>query len=140
MARTIETVEGGGLIIFLLKTMDSLRQLHSITMDVHSRFLSLTFFGILLILNTIFYSQIIIPYILWWIWVCGVKKKCQWKFKMFIRQKEHYNSIGVFSVVLQSWENTMGSRSIRAPAQGNKHRNILTFFYKVLYLYNNEAF
>lgn len=37
MARTIETVEGGGLIIFLLKTMDSLRQLHSITMDVHSR-------------------------------------------------------------------------------------------------------
>ncbi|XP_060806182.1 RNA cytidine acetyltransferase [Amyelois transitella] len=38
MARTIETVEGGGLIIFLLKTMDSLRQLHSITMDVHSRF------------------------------------------------------------------------------------------------------
>ncbi|XP_061380876.1 RNA cytidine acetyltransferase [Danaus plexippus] len=38
MARTIETVEGGGLIIFLLKTMNSLRQLHSITMDVHSRF------------------------------------------------------------------------------------------------------
>ncbi|CAG9782247.1 unnamed protein product [Diatraea saccharalis] len=38
MARTIETVEGGGLIIFLLKTMDSLRQLHSISMDVHSRF------------------------------------------------------------------------------------------------------
>ncbi|XP_049878626.1 RNA cytidine acetyltransferase [Pectinophora gossypiella] len=38
MARTIETVEGGGLIIFLLKTMDSLRQLHSITMDVHARF------------------------------------------------------------------------------------------------------
>ncbi|OWR49342.1 Polycomb protein l [Danaus plexippus plexippus] len=37
MARTIETVEGGGLIIFLLKTMNSLRQLHSITMDVHSR-------------------------------------------------------------------------------------------------------
>ncbi|KAJ2945204.1 hypothetical protein O0L34_g9274 [Tuta absoluta] len=38
MARTIETVEGGGLIIFLLKSMDSLRQLHSITMDVHARF------------------------------------------------------------------------------------------------------
>ncbi|XP_026330911.1 RNA cytidine acetyltransferase [Hyposmocoma kahamanoa] len=38
MARTVETVEGGGLIIFLLKSMDSLRQLHSITMDVHSRF------------------------------------------------------------------------------------------------------
>ncbi|XP_061717144.1 RNA cytidine acetyltransferase [Cydia pomonella] len=38
LARTVETVEGGGLIIFLLKTMDSLRQLHSITMDVHSRF------------------------------------------------------------------------------------------------------
>ncbi|XP_038218935.1 RNA cytidine acetyltransferase [Zerene cesonia] len=38
MARTIETVEGGGLIIFLLKSMNSLRQLHSITMDVHQRF------------------------------------------------------------------------------------------------------
>uniref|UniRef100_A0A2A4JQT3 RNA cytidine acetyltransferase n=1 Tax=Heliothis virescens TaxID=7102 RepID=A0A2A4JQT3_HELVI len=38
MARTVETVEGGGLIVFLLKSMDSLRQLHSITMDVHSRF------------------------------------------------------------------------------------------------------
>lgn len=37
MARTIETVEGGGIIIFLLKTMSSLRQLHSIAMDVHSR-------------------------------------------------------------------------------------------------------
>lgn len=38
MARTVETVEGGGLIVFLLKSMDSLRQLHSITMDVHSRY------------------------------------------------------------------------------------------------------
>ncbi|CAD0203499.1 unnamed protein product [Chrysodeixis includens] len=34
----LQTVEGGGLIVFLLKSMDSLRQLHSITMDVHSRF------------------------------------------------------------------------------------------------------
>ncbi|XP_077287294.1 RNA cytidine acetyltransferase l(1)G0020 [Arctopsyche grandis] len=38
MARTIETVEGGGLVIFLLKSMTSLKQLHSIAMDVHSRF------------------------------------------------------------------------------------------------------
>lgn len=38
LARTVETVEGGGLILVLLKTMDSLRQLSSLSMDVHSRF------------------------------------------------------------------------------------------------------
>jgi N-acetyltransferase 10 len=38
LARTIETVEGGGLVILLLKTVKSLRQLFSLTMDVHSRF------------------------------------------------------------------------------------------------------
>jgi N-acetyltransferase 10 len=38
LCRTIETVEGGGLVIFLVKTMASLQQLYSITMDVHSRF------------------------------------------------------------------------------------------------------
>jgi N-acetyltransferase 10 len=38
LARTIETVEGGGLIIFLLKTVKSLKQLYTLTMDVHSRF------------------------------------------------------------------------------------------------------
>ncbi|CAB3250902.1 unnamed protein product [Arctia plantaginis] len=38
MARCIETVEGGGLIVFLLQTMNSLKQLHSIMMDVHSWF------------------------------------------------------------------------------------------------------
>ena len=38
LARTIETVEGGGLIVLLLKTVKSLKQLYSITMDVHSRF------------------------------------------------------------------------------------------------------
>jgi len=38
MARTIETVEGGGLIIFLLKTVKSLKQLYTMTMDVHARF------------------------------------------------------------------------------------------------------
>ena len=36
--KTIETVEGGGMIILLLRTMDSLKQLYSMTMDVHSRF------------------------------------------------------------------------------------------------------
>jgi len=35
LARTIETVEGGGLVILLLKTMTSLRQLYTMTM-VHS--------------------------------------------------------------------------------------------------------
>ena len=38
LARTIETVEGGGLVILLLKTVKSLKQLYAMTMDVHSRF------------------------------------------------------------------------------------------------------
>ena len=38
LARTIETVEGGGLVILLLKTVKSLKQLYTISMDVHSRF------------------------------------------------------------------------------------------------------
>ena len=32
LARTIETVEGGGLIVLLLKTMTSLRQLYTMAM------------------------------------------------------------------------------------------------------------
>ncbi|KAG8707408.1 N-acetyltransferase 10, partial [Ceratobasidium sp. 395] len=38
LARTIETVEGGGLVVLLLKTMSSLKQLYTMTMDVHSRY------------------------------------------------------------------------------------------------------
>lgn len=38
LARTIETVAGGGLVIFLLKTVTSLKQLYQMTMDVHSRY------------------------------------------------------------------------------------------------------
>lgn len=38
LARTIETVEGGGLVILLMKTVKSLKQLYTMTMDVHSRF------------------------------------------------------------------------------------------------------
>ncbi|KAK6336457.1 killer toxin resistant protein [Orbilia brochopaga] len=38
LARTVETVEGGGLVIMLLKTMTSLKQLYTLTMDVHSRY------------------------------------------------------------------------------------------------------
>ena len=38
LCRTIETVEGGGLIIFMLKTMSSLKQLYTLTMDVHQRY------------------------------------------------------------------------------------------------------
>lgn len=38
LARTIETVEGGGLVILLLKGMSSLRQLYNLSMDVHSRY------------------------------------------------------------------------------------------------------
>ncbi|XP_013101458.2 RNA cytidine acetyltransferase [Stomoxys calcitrans] len=38
LARTVETVEGGGLIILLLKTLTSLKQLFTMSMDVHKRF------------------------------------------------------------------------------------------------------
>ncbi|VDD92139.1 unnamed protein product [Enterobius vermicularis] len=38
LARTIETIEGGGVIVFLLKTVSSLKQLYTMTMDVHKRY------------------------------------------------------------------------------------------------------
>jgi N-acetyltransferase 10 len=38
MARTIETVQGGGLVVFLLRTVTSLKQLYTLTMDVHARY------------------------------------------------------------------------------------------------------
>ncbi|XP_031340043.1 RNA cytidine acetyltransferase isoform X2 [Photinus pyralis] len=38
LARTIETVEGGGLIVILLRTLSSLKQLYTLSMDVHQRF------------------------------------------------------------------------------------------------------
>ncbi|XP_053141278.1 RNA cytidine acetyltransferase isoform X1 [Hemicordylus capensis] len=38
LARTVETVEGGGIVAILLRTMKSLKQLYTMTMDVHSRY------------------------------------------------------------------------------------------------------
>ncbi|VDN26404.1 unnamed protein product [Gongylonema pulchrum] len=38
LARTVETIEGGGVIVLLLKSVGSLKQLYTMTMDVHSRF------------------------------------------------------------------------------------------------------
>ncbi|KAM6960650.1 RNA cytidine acetyltransferase [Aplochiton taeniatus] len=38
LARTVETVEGGGIVVILLRTMKSLKQLYTMTMDVHSRY------------------------------------------------------------------------------------------------------
>jgi N-acetyltransferase 10 len=38
LARTIETVEGGGVIVLLLKTMGSLKQLYTMALDIHNRF------------------------------------------------------------------------------------------------------
>jgi N-acetyltransferase 10 len=38
LARTVETVEGGGIIVLLLSNLESLSQLYTLTMDVHSRF------------------------------------------------------------------------------------------------------
>lgn len=38
LARTIETVQGGGMVVLLLKTLTSLKQLYTMVMDVHSRY------------------------------------------------------------------------------------------------------
>ncbi|KFD48287.1 hypothetical protein M514_10864 [Trichuris suis] len=38
LARTIETIEGGGLVVILLRSLTSLRQLYTIAMDVHARY------------------------------------------------------------------------------------------------------
>ena len=38
LARTLETVQGGGIIVFLLQSMNSLKQLYAMNMDVHQRF------------------------------------------------------------------------------------------------------
>ncbi|XP_031840140.1 RNA cytidine acetyltransferase l(1)G0020 [Nomia melanderi] len=38
LARTIETIEGGGIIVFLLQSVNSLKQLYTMNMDVHQRF------------------------------------------------------------------------------------------------------
>ncbi|KAG2483803.1 hypothetical protein HYH03_017326 [Edaphochlamys debaryana] len=38
LARSIETVEGGGLVVMLLSSLNSLTQLYTMTMDAHLRF------------------------------------------------------------------------------------------------------
>jgi N-acetyltransferase 10 len=38
MCRTMETVEGGGIIVMLFHTMTSLRQFYTISMDCHKRY------------------------------------------------------------------------------------------------------
>lgn len=38
LARTIETVEGGGIVVMLLNSKTSLQELHTLEMDVHSRY------------------------------------------------------------------------------------------------------
>lgn len=38
LCRTIETVEGGGIIVLLLQTMTSLKQLYELAMDAHTQF------------------------------------------------------------------------------------------------------
>ncbi|KAG5041233.1 hypothetical protein AAZX31_05G172800 [Glycine max] len=38
LARTIETVEGGGLVVLLLRSLSSLTRLYTMVMDVHDRF------------------------------------------------------------------------------------------------------
>jgi N-acetyltransferase 10 len=38
MCRTMETIEGGGLVVLLFHTMTSLRQFYTISMDCHKRY------------------------------------------------------------------------------------------------------
>jgi N-acetyltransferase 10 len=38
LARTVETIEGGGIIVLLLSSLTSLQQLHTMAMDVHARY------------------------------------------------------------------------------------------------------
>jgi N-acetyltransferase 10 len=38
LCRTIETVAGGGIVVFLFNNMTSLKQLYTISMDVHDRY------------------------------------------------------------------------------------------------------
>jgi N-acetyltransferase 10 len=38
LARTVETVQGGGLVVLLLRTVQSLKQLYAMSMDVHARY------------------------------------------------------------------------------------------------------
>nr|XP_042907106.1 RNA cytidine acetyltransferase [Parasteatoda tepidariorum] len=38
LARTVETVEGGGMILILLQSLTSLKQLYTMAMDVHARY------------------------------------------------------------------------------------------------------
>ncbi|CAB3408570.1 unnamed protein product [Caenorhabditis bovis] len=38
LARSIETIEGGGVVILLMQSVKSLRQIYTITMDVHNRY------------------------------------------------------------------------------------------------------
>lgn len=40
LARTIETVQGGGLVVLLIRTLTSLKQLYTMVMDVHARYRS----------------------------------------------------------------------------------------------------
>lgn len=38
LCRVVETVEGGGAVVLLLQSLDSLRQLYTLCMDVHARY------------------------------------------------------------------------------------------------------
>ncbi|CAH1787885.1 unnamed protein product [Owenia fusiformis] len=38
LARTVETVEGGGIIVILVRSVNSLKQLYTMSMDVHARY------------------------------------------------------------------------------------------------------
>jgi N-acetyltransferase 10 len=40
LAKTIETVCGGGIIVIMLKTMNSLKQLYQLTMDAHKKYVT----------------------------------------------------------------------------------------------------
>jgi N-acetyltransferase 10 len=46
LARTIETVEGGGIVVMLLSSLDSLTKLYRMTMDLEQRVIKMSCLGL----------------------------------------------------------------------------------------------
>ena len=70
LARTVETVEGGGLVVVLLRTMTSLQQLYTLSMDVHARYRTEAHQDVVARFNERYAYCILV----WWcaVWVCDV--------------------------------------------------------------------
>ena len=59
LCRTIETVKGGGCIIFLFRTMDSLEDMYNLSMDSHNKYKTSTFKRVDMRFNRRFISSLV---------------------------------------------------------------------------------